>query len=101
MKIHVKKTYPDIDSEGYVSLPEYFRQALVSGAIYMLAGTQKYRDESLFAIHRAVYDEQFSAILANENSFGSPDILNYGAVDNTTSHKTREDYCVDIYGGLL
>ena len=97
MKMQVEMNYPDI-TEGYVVLAYDFRQTLVSGALMLLATTQKYRDSSMFAVHKGIYESQLDKMRVQSNSSDSAENLNYGSVDNLGRIFETDDY-YRPYGG--
>ena len=103
IKMRVKKYFPNIDDAGYVTLPPTFRSLLIAGAISRLATTKKYRDDILYTVHNQEYEKHLALMRAYENSFGSPDVINYGAADDILGGTAdyAYDYGINFYRGLL
>ena len=83
--------YPDI-ADGYVTLAYDFRQTLVSGALMLLSTTQKYRDSSIYLVHKELYEGQLDKMRVQTNSADSPKYINYGAADDLDDVFETDDY---------
>ena len=91
IKMQVSMNYPDI-ADGYVTLDYDFRQTLVSGALMLLATTQKYRDSSMYTVHKGLYESQLDKMRVQTNSADSPEYINYGAADDLEKVFETDDY---------